>query len=947
MRNPFCKFPFLAALSLIAGTTTLSHASPQTLADNWSFHLGDLLSPDQSLSVDDFNGTPVRIPHDWAAAGPFDPDAHGGTGKLPWQGIGWYRRTLEIPASAKGHRIYLDFDGAMAFPVIYLNGEEIGSWDYGYTPFRIDLTDHAKPGEDNILAVRLDTRKWSSRWYPGAGLYRKVTLSFENPIHIAQWGLGIRTDGDERLGLPAENATLSVALENHTPSGASVVLDATILDPHGEIVATASLQTDALSQVTTHRKLTLHVKNPRLWDINSPERYTAQVQVLDGDGGLLDEKTEKFGFRTFAFTANDGFHLNGRRVQLKGVNLHSDLGPLGMAFNRYAQKRQLQIMMEMGINAIRTAHNPPAEELLELCDELGLVVWDEVFDKWAWTAGRDDLTPPLMPFAHRHIRNTLMRDRNHPSVVVWSIGNEVNGGEEGEGVTPERTAMLAGFARNIDDSRPIAMACHIPSLTNGENFASIDLAGWNYARRYERYRAVWPEKPIIYSESASALSTRGYYDPDLATRTADYGEGYEISSYDLNAAFWSDLADQEFEYMKTDSFVAGEFVWTGFDYIGEPTPHDADSRSSYFGIVDLCGFLKDRYFLYRSHWREDLDTVHILPHWNWEGSEGKNVPVFVYTNGDSAELFLNGKSLGKRRKGERPDRSENLALAAMVTASSGEHAARAIDADIHTAWLADTADNQVTWTIDLGNLTPVQQLQLDTNGKEHLFAYAIESSADGEIWSTVVEKPTQALEPWQGTNRILHAVDTKARFLRLSFTEATGDATPGLRDFRVFAEPTTNDYYDVTYDYRLRWDDVSYQPGTLKAVAYKDSERIGEAIVETTGKPVALRLVAERSEVDADGVDLIYVTAEAIDSKGRACPLADDEITFSVSGAGTFEATGNGDQRSFVAFSSSIRKLFYGKAQLIARPTKGSGGTITIKATAKGLKSATAEVTSR
>lgn len=941
------NLPVRLLLLFLSASGVTHAASTSVLSEGWLFHRGDFSSPAETLSTSDFAGESVRIPHDWAAAGPFDPEAHGGTGKLPWQGVGWYRTELDIPSSENGNRIYLDFDGAMAFPTVYLNGEEVGSWDYGYTPFRIDLTPHAKPGETNVLAVRLDTQKWSSRWYPGAGLYRKVTLSFENPVHIAQWGLSIRTDGDELLGLSPENATLSIALENHTKSKSSVTLEASIQDPSGRIVATDSLSSTILPSAITHHKITLHVQKPELWDIDSPNRYTAILKVIDASGNLLDEKSEKFGFRTFAFKPDDGFHLNGRRVQLKGVNLHSDLGPLGMAFNRYAQRRQLEIMMEMGVNAIRTSHNPPAKELLELCDELGLVVWDEVFDKWGWTAGRDDLTPPLMPFAHRQIRNTLMRDRNHPSVVVWSIGNEVNGGDAGEGVTPERTAMLAGFARNIDDSRPIAMACHIPSLVDGENFSSLDLTGWNYARRYQRYRSIWPEKPIIYSESASALSTRGYYDPDLATRTADYGPAYQISSYDLNAAFWSDVADQEFEYMKRDSFVAGEFVWTGFDYLGEPTPHDAEARSSYFGIVDLCGFLKDRYFLYRSHWREDVDTVHILPHWNWSGREGKNVPVFVYTNGDSAELFLNGKSLGKRFKGDRPTRSTNLALSAKATASSGPKPEAAIDSAVNTAWIASTSDANPSWMLDLGEVNSLRHIQLDTNGKEHLFAYTIEASPNRKEWETLVNKPTSQLEPWQGTQRILHSINAVARYIRITFKDSSNNATPGLKDVRVFAEPTTNDYYDVTYDYRLRWDQVAYRPGTLKAVAYKNDRVIGEAQVETTGAPVGLRLRPERDEVDANGEDLIYITAEAVDERGRICPLADNQIDFTVSDAGTFQATGNGDQRSFVPFSSPSRKLFYGKALLVVRPNNGSGGIITITAQSKGLKSATVSVRSK
>lgn len=919
----------------------------QNLRHGWLFHQGELDSPQAALNVDSFDGQPVLVPHDWAAAGPFDPEAHGGTGKLPWQGIGWYRNELELPKSEQGKRVYLDFDGVMAFPTIYLNGEEVGSWDYGYTPFRIDLTDHFQFGETNVLAVRVDTTKWSSRWYPGAGIYRAVELVTKNPIHVANWGLGITTDGDEQQGLPAENATLSIAIENHLEHDQSVEIQTVLLDPDGKEVAADSRSAHLLAGATSHRKLSLRVPQPRLWDIENPVRYTASVRILASDGKELDAATVAFGFRSFAFTADDGFHLNGRRVQLHGVNLHSDLGPLGMAFNRAAQKRQLEIMMEMGVNAIRTSHNPPAKELLELCDELGLLVWDEVFDKWAWTAGRDDFEPPLPGFAHRHIRNTILRDRNHPSVVTWSVGNEVNIGDKDEGITPQRAAMMSGFARTVDDSRPISMACHIPSAVNGENFSSLDIIGWNYARRYARFRDVYPETPIVYSESASALSTRGYYDPDLPSRPSDYGDGYKINSYDLNAAFWSDIPDKEFELMERDDYVAGEFVWTGFDYIGEPTPHDADSRSSYFGIVDLCGFLKDRFFLYRSHWRDDAETVHILPHWNWPDRVGKNVPVFVYTSGDSAELFLNGKSLGMRTKGDRPNRAPNLAATANVTASSGSRTSATVDSDLSTAWTADPSDSNPTITFDLGKESPIRTIQLDTALKEHLFAYKIESSRNGKSWKPVAEKPTRSLQPWEGTSRILHSTDVSARYLRVTFTKSPEDAAPGLQDFRVFAEPTRNDYYDITYDYRLRWDDVTYHPGELRAVAYRDGKKIGEASVNTVDAAVKLQLTPDRLSTAADSEDLVFITVEALDSANRAHPLAENEVTFSVSGAGEFVATGNGDPRSFVSFSSQKRKLFYGKALLIVRPIDGQPGDITIRAEAPGLDAASLQIQTR
>jgi beta-galactosidase len=343
---------------------------------------------------------------------------------------------------------------------------------------------------------------------------------------------------------------------------------------------------------------------------------------------IVDTETNPLGIRTFQFTANDGFHLNGRRVQLYGVCLHHDQGPLGAAFYPRAMERQLEIMRDMGVNAVRTSHNPPAPELLDLCDRMGFVVWDEAFDKWDTTADRVRGQPPLLEYCARQISSLALRDRNHPSVVVWSIGNEIGGGGR-DGVTPERVKVLSDIFRKVDPTRPVGMACHIPGMAEQPNFDALDLTGWNYARRYAIYRQRYPDKPILYTESASALSTRGFYELPFPTRKTEYSRQFQVDSYDLNAAEWSDIADAEFKLMKDDAFVAGEFVWTGFDYLGEPTPFSREAKNSYFGIVDLCGIPKDRFYLYRSYWRPDTTTIHILPHWNWPDRVGQNVPVFV------------------------------------------------------------------------------------------------------------------------------------------------------------------------------------------------------------------------------------------------------------------------------------------------------------------------------
>jgi hypothetical protein len=939
---------FLALLAPVLGSA--NPESPRVLAEGWRFLRGHAPAEAVRADYDDSAWRALRLPHDWAIEGPFEAEGDGGTGRLPWRGEGWYRLRFTAPEAPSETRLYFDFDGVMAFPRVFLNGELVGEWDYGYTSFRVDATSAVRWGEENVLAVHVDTRRWGSRWYPGAGIYRKVTMQVSGPVHLAHWGVQVRTNGDELTGQRPDTANIRAEVENHRDRAVDATVELEVLDPEGRTVAASRGSLNLAAGAAGTSEQALLVRDPLLWDVDHPHLYTLHTR-LRVDGETVETRTTRFGFRTFAFTADDGFHLNGRRVQLYGVNNHHDLGPLGGAFNRRAAQRQLEIMREMGVNSLRTAHNPPAPEVLELCDEMGILVWNEVFDKYTWTAGRADLTPPLPEFSRRHIAATIRRDFNHPSIVVWSTGNEVNPDGEGEGITPERVRMMADFVRELDLTRPVAQGCHIPSLVDGKNFAALDLTGWNYARRYTNYRATYPDRPIIYSESASALSTRGYYDPAFPNRPSDYDPSSQLSSYDLTAAPWSDIPEVEFRLMEEDAYVAGEFVWTGFDYLGEPTPYDQTARSSYFGIVDLCGFPKDRFYLYRSHWRPDVPTVHLLPHWNWPDRLGENVPVFVYTNGDAAELFLNGRSLGMRRKGETPPRLPDLAREASVRASSSApgHAPDAIlDHELDSLWRPAEGDDSPAIELDLGQVRTIAQIVLDTVNKENDYAYVIEGSLDGRAWKPLVDHPRRFEPQWAGPTRAFHELDpVEVRHLRLRFLETQRNAPYGLRAFQAYAGPIENDYFDITYDYRLRWNTVPYEPGELRAVAYAKGEPIGEAVVETTGAPARLRLTPDRVEVAADGEDLVFFTVEALDRAGRPHPLAHDLVLFTVEGPASIAAVGNGNPLSFEPFVSDRRHLFFGKALLIVRPASGDGGAIVVRATAPGLAAAETTVQSR
>ena len=581
---------------------------------------------------------PVRVPHDWAIAGEFDPDAtrypdaklfcgYAFTGKLPWRGTGLYRRRFLLTERQRymlqrGGRVLFEFDGVMANPEVRVNGVRVGGWDYGYMGFAADATDALNWVGENVVEVFATTKWHGARWHPGGGIYREARM-------VTSWANRVKP------------GTLKI-----TPSQP--------FNPSNRIEVCIAYE--QLSGAPGERTLT--IENPRLWSVDDPFLYSVDIAGEEF----------RYGIRTIDWTANDGFHLNGRRLQIRGVNLHADLGPLGMAFDVDAARRQLAIMKDMGVNAIRTSHNPPAPQFLDLCDEMGFVVWDECFDKWNDLSGmRPDQN--LEEYVTRNLEQFVRRDRNHPCVVCWSIGNEIKPASPDypEGMTKARCAAFRAAIRRLDATRPVAAGSDSLELLKTGALEPLDLQGWNYARRYAAAHAKYPNVPVVASETASALSSGGYYsNPPSPGRVAYAIAAREVDSYDHNSAIWSDIPDWEFERLEQDRYCAGEFVWTGIDYIGEPTPYAKRgilhfdwlkaiperelARSSYFGAVDLCGIPKDRFYLYRAHWRPEQPTVHVLPHWNWPGHEGRNVPVYVYSNGDEAELFLNGRSLGRRKK---------------------------------------------------------------------------------------------------------------------------------------------------------------------------------------------------------------------------------------------------------------------------------------------------------
>jgi beta-galactosidase len=754
-----------------------------TLQTGWKFAKGNVENA-FVIGFDDSAWQQVTIPHDWAIAGPTMVHGDGNTGKLPWREEAWYRTVLDIDPDWAGKTVYLIFDGIMSNPEVFMNGKLAGKWDYGYNSFYLDITELLQFQGKNVLAIHVDNRQHDSRWYPGAGIYRKVQMLVTEPVHVGIWGTQV-TNPVLKPGY-AEVRIMSNVVNNSSTNEESVKVEQVVFNAAGVEVGRKETIEKIAAAGSKSIESTIGLSNPQLWDLDNPVLYRVKTTLYAGDN-FTDVSETSFGVRSMRFTADHGFYLNDKRVQFKGVCLHHDHGPLGAAFYPRAMERQLEIMKSMGCNAIRTSHNVPAPEVLDLCDRMGILVYNEAFDKYDRKADIYADTD-FEEFAQRNIKNFVERDRNHPSVFIWSVGNEMHDVQSNANNGLHRMRTMINYVRKYDPYRPVTMACDMTGEAAFRHFDFYDVHSWNYGRRYSLARQMEPNKSVIVSESASTVSTRGFYELPLPAKEDSFTRSMQVSSYDLNAPDWAEIADDDFMWQQDEEYIAGEFVWTGFDYLGEPTPYvsfmlgrlgmaDAfESRSSYFGIVDLCGIPKDRYYLYKSYWNTAENTIHILPHWNWQADAGK-VPVFVYTSGDCAELFLNGKSLGKQCK-------------------------------------------------------------------------------------------------------IANSKKSTERF-------------------------------------RLMWNEVTYEPGELKAVAYKEGKSIGEQVMRTAGNPYQIKVTTDRSVIGANGMDLAYLLVEAYDKNGNPCPLADNLLKVSVSGPVRIAGVGNGNPQSVEEFQADQVKLFFGKAMII------------------------------
>ena len=821
MKTKLLTLALLTAGMTLPHTATAQQRKEFTLNNDWQF------------SRDKQEWQTVSVPHDWAIEGPFDKkwdlqvvaieqngektptEKSGRSGSLPWIGQGHYKRTLNIPADFKG-RAFLVFDGAMAEPVVSINGQEAGRWAYGYNAFTVDITRHVKPGQ-NLLEVSLQNMEESSRWYPGAGIYRPVKLVLTPQNFLHSWDTFIYTQD-----ISDGKATLCVQTATEQPNDGMMAIEVELRNQQGHIVDHRHVDMTG-STATTQ----LVVAKPQLWTPETPYLYNARVKLMQ-NGRLVDELVQRVGVRTVKVSKEGGFQLNGVTRKIKGVCLHHDLGPLGAAVNKAAIIRQVKTMKAMGCDAIRTSHNMPSQMQMDVCDSLGMMVMAESFDMWVYPKCKNGYARFFKEWADRDMQNLVRANRNHPAIVMWSIGNEIP--EQGMKGGKEMAQHLQDICHQLDPTRPVTQGMDRAENALSTGFAQVmDVPGFNYrVHKYEKNLSKLPQGFLLGSETASTVSSRGVYKfpvaPDDNSRYASWSKQYDpmaikkadgqCSGYDVEYCSWSNLPDDDWRWQDDRAWVIGEFVWTGYDYLGEPSPYDEywPSRSSYFGICDLAGLPKDRYYLYRSKWNRQEHTIHLLPHWTWGNSKkdrgnrlGQVTPVYCYTDYPEAELFLNGKSQGRIRK-----------------------------------WNGE-------------------------NGQ----------------WN-------EQKQQWSNEHRLDR--------------------------------------------YRLRWNDVKYEPGELKVVVYDENgKNCGEEVLRTAGKPARLKLEAwtqhdgTAPRLKADGEDLAFVTVSLQDKDGNFVPTATDQLRFEVSGAGTYRAACNGDATSLEPFTQPTMRLFSGQLVVVVQAAREPG----------------------
>ncbi len=790
-----------------AGVPPLGRPAPESIRDrllldfDWRFHLGHASDPARDFGFGrgnsgafaktgfffeparaDFDTTDWRridLPHDWAVELPFvddrELDSHGyhPLGRsYPETSIGWYRKVFAIPASDAGRRISLEFDGVYRNAIVTLNDVYLTTELSGYAPFRVDVTDFVRYGEDNVLVLRVDATENEGWFYEGAGIYRHVWLVKTAPVHVPQWGTYVTSDvrgADARV-----RARTTVANESGEEAGCRVVSH--IVDGSGAVrasVATDGVKVPAWGRVDVDQRMTL--EKAGLWSIETPHLYRLLTTVESG-GKAVDDYRTTFGVRTIRFDADRGFFLNGEHVELEGTCNHQDHAGVGSALPDRLQHYRIAKLKEMGSNAYRASHNPPTPELLDACDRLGMLVLDETR---MFSSSPEGLS---------QLERLILRDRNHPSVFCWSIGNEEpsQGTEEGARIA----ASMKRLARRLDPSRPVTEAMNNSRSWGHGLSAVVDVQGFNYyTDGIDDFHATFPRKPSMGTEVASTVSTRGIY-------ANDESRGY-VEAYDTQKPRWGATAEEWWTAYVARPFLAGGFVWTGFDYRGEPTPYAWPCVNSHFGLMDTCGFPKDNYFYYKTWWGEQPE-LHLFPHWNWAGEEGREIDVWVYSNLERVELLLNGKSLG----------------------------AKTVEPNGHLEWK------------------------------------------------------------------------------------------------------------------------VPYQPGTLEARGFAKGRRTLSAKRETTGPAARIVLSPDRPEIDADGEDVSVVEVRIVDAEGRLVPVADDEVTFEVSGAGRLIGVGNGDPSDHAPDKGTARRAFNGLCLAIVQAGK-SAGELRVEASSPGLEPAETVVTCR